>query len=75
MPFRGFFRYFSGLFPNIPKTQKRKEGLKMNYRKTFNRITLIAWSTIAVIFCHVLYYTEQGRSEFTIQARGELRRR
>jgi hypothetical protein len=27
-----------------------KEVLKMNYRKTFKRITLIAWSTIAVIF-------------------------
>ena len=50
MPFGGFSCYFSGLFPDIPKTQKRKEGLKMNYRKTFNHITLIAWSTIAVIF-------------------------
>jgi hypothetical protein len=49
MPLTAFFCYFSGLFPKIPKTQKKKEGLKMNYRKTFSRITLIAWSTIAVI--------------------------
>jgi hypothetical protein len=49
MPLTAFFCYFSGLFPKIPKIQKKKEGLKMNYRKTFSRITLIAWSTIAVI--------------------------
>jgi predicted outer membrane repeat protein len=33
MPFRGFFCHFPGLFPNIPKTQKRKEGCEMKIPK------------------------------------------
>jgi len=35
MPFRGFLRPLSRLFPNIPKTQQRKGGLKMNCRNDF----------------------------------------
>jgi len=31
------FYYFSGLFPNIPKTQNRKEGCEMDYRIVRNR--------------------------------------
>ena len=35
MPFRGFLCPLSRLFPNIPKTQQRKGGIKMNCRNNF----------------------------------------
>ena len=44
----------------------RKEGLKVSYRKSFNRITLIAWSTIAVIFlmCSIILNNAQAKFLF-----------
>jgi hypothetical protein len=42
------------------------EEIKMNYRKAFNRITLIAWSTIAVCFfmCSISLHNAQAQTLF-----------
>jgi uncharacterized delta-60 repeat protein len=45
MPFRGFLCPLSRLFPNIPKTQQRKGGLKMNCRTDFLKNAEVAMST------------------------------
>jgi aryl carrier-like protein len=47
----------------------RKEGLKMNYRKTFSRITLIAWCTIAVIFLMCSITLNNAQAKFLFKAR------
>ena len=41
----------------------------MNYRKTFNRITLIAWSTIAVIFFMGSITLNNAQAKFLFKAR------
>ena len=41
----------------------------MNYRKTFNRIILIAWSTIAVIFFMWSITLNNAQAKFLFKAR------
>ena len=41
----------------------------MNYRKTFSRITLIAWSTIAVIFFMCAITLNNAQAKFLFKAR------
>jgi uncharacterized delta-60 repeat protein len=45
MPFRGFLRPSSRLFPNIPKTQQRKGELMMNCRNDFLKNGEVTMST------------------------------
>ena len=44
------FYYFSGLFPNIPKTQKRKGGLEMKTKKSFYSKILLITVAFLIIF-------------------------
>ena len=41
----------------------------MNYRKTYNRIILIAWSTIAVIFFMCSVTMNNAQAKFLFKAR------
>ena len=68
MSLGGPFR-LSRLIPNLPKTQKMEEGLKMNYRNIFSRITIIAWSTIAVIFLMCSITLNNAQAKILFEAR------